>query len=432
MSINSIIEVVGGMAIFLYGMFIMSDSIQKMAGEQVKTILLKLTGGPVKGYLTGLIATCLIQASAATIIMEMSFVSAGLLSFSQTLAVTMGAQLGTTITAQLVAFKITKYALPVITVSFFITLFSKNNTVKNAAGLFLGFGILFFGIDIMSKALFPLRQYPPFLKIMATVEDPLLGIGVGFLFTMITQSSSATSGVTVAMAFAHTITLQQAIPINLGASIGTTLTPFLGSVGMNREGKRVAWGHIFTQIIGVFIVFLLLIPRIGNEAVWILFVKWFTRTIVGTQDVARQIAMAHSLMPLATAVVCLPLVKLISGLLLRLFPSLETEKPFKADFITDTVVEIPALALDLSKKEILHMCGIVDSMLKGSISLFEKKEKQLADSLSLTDIKVDILRDTIVPFLTKVEKQGLTEKEKKTEINHIYIVNAVESIGDII
>lgn len=432
MSITGILEVIGGMAIFLYGMFVMSDSIQKMAGEKVKSILLKLTGGRIKGYLTGLGTTCLVQASAATVIMEMSFVSAGLLAFSQTLAVTMGAQLGTTITAQLVAFKITKYALPIITVSFFITLFSRNNLVKNAAGLLLGFGILFLGIDIMSKALAPLRQYRPFLDLMAGVENPLLGILTGFLFTLITQSSSATSGVTVAMAFAGTITLNQAIPINLGASIGTTLTPFLGSIGLNREGKRVAWSHIFTQVIGVFIVYLLLLPRFHGTPLWIVIVKTFTLKVVGTGDTARQIAMAHSLMPLMTALVCLPLTGAVSAIMMRLFPSDEAEKPFKPRFITDTVVGIPALALDLSKKEILHMTGIVSEMLQDSIRIFEKKDRRLAGRLNLTDYKVDILRDAIIPFLTKVEKQDLSEKEKRTEIDHITIVSSVENIGDII
>jgi phosphate:Na+ symporter len=215
------IGLIGGLAVFLYGMLVMNENITESAGKKFKQILLSLTGNKIKGFLTGLGITSINQSSSATTVMEVGFVGAGLMTFHQTIAVTMGAEVGSTVTAQLVAFKITKYALIFVAIGFFTALFVKSKQVKGIGNAILGFGILFLGMDIMSKALEPLRTYQPFLTMMTKVETPIVGLLVGLFFTLLIQSSGATSGIVIAMALSGTITFEQAVPINLGATIGT-------------------------------------------------------------------------------------------------------------------------------------------------------------------------------------------------------------------
>ncbi len=247
-----LINTIGGLGIMLYGMVLMNENIVQSAGKRLRNLLLTLTENKIKGFLTGLGITCLVQSSSATTVMETGLVAAGLMTFHQSLAVTLGAELGSTVTGQLVAFKITKYSLIICAIGFFISLIAKTKNTRNIAYSILGFGILFLGLDLMSKALSPLRSHPLFIETMKKVESPIIGILVGLIFTMVVQSSAVTSGIVVMMAMAGSITLEQAIPLNLGASIGTSITAFLASLTLNREAKRVAYSHT-SRYTGIYI-----------------------------------------------------------------------------------------------------------------------------------------------------------------------------------
>jgi len=355
------------------------------------------------------------------------------MTFHQSLAVTLGSELGSTITAQLVAFKVTKYALLFIAAGFFGSLIWKTRRAKSVCMSILGFGLLFLGMDIMSKALEPLRSYEPFLKMMTTIEQPILGILFGMIFTMIVQSSGATSGITVAMAMNGSMSLAQAIPINLGASVGTCITAVLGSLALNREAKRTAYIHIIFQLLGVIMVFIFLMIPFHGSNMWMVFVEWFTRKVMGTTDTARQIATAHTLMPLVNHVFLFPTLALWVKLMDKFYPPREVEKPFGPDFIDDSQLANPPLALEQSRREIMRVGDIVIGMLETTLRVFKKKDGKLADQVSLTDIKADILRNAIVPFLTTVGRQeGLSSELAAQEVSQVYLINELEAIGDII
>ncbi len=429
-----LIGLTGGLAIFLYGMFVMNENITESAGKKFRQILLSLTGNKIKGFLTGLGITAINQSSSATTVMEVGFVGAGLMTFYQTIAVTMGAELGSTVTAQLVSFKITKYALIFVAVGFFVSIFVKSKQIKSMGNAILGFGLLFLGMDVMSKSLEPLKKFQPFLNMMTSVETPIVGILVGLFFTLLIQSSGATSGIVIAMALAGTITFEQAVPLNLGATIGTSITAFLGSLTLNREAKRVSYSHSISQTFGVLLVFILIQIPFKDSNIWYWFCKWITRTLFFTTDLSRQIAMAHTLSALLKCVILFPLIDIFYKLMLKLFPAKEEERPFGPIYISDTLLDTPGIALEQAKKEIIREGEIVKEMFEKVKSCINKYERNLmlCDQVSLTDIKVDKLRHAIVDYLRKIASKNLTEEESLQEIKYLYIVNDIENIGDII
>src|SRR3989339_2209979 len=304
------------------------------------------------------------------------------MTFYQSLAVTLGSELGSTITAQLVAFKITKYALLFTAIGFYAALFSKTKKYKSIANTILGFGLLFLGMDIMSKALEPLKYYQPFLDMMTAVENLSLGILLGVIFTMIIQSSGAISGITVAMAMSGTITLGQAIPINLGASIGTCITTGLGSLTLNREAKRVAYIHTLFQTVGVIIVFLFLNIPFAGENLWLYSVKWITQKLAGTDDLSRQIAMAHTMAPVINHLLIFSTLNFWVKLLEKIYPVKDADRPFGPMHINDNLLDTPAVALIQTRKEILRVAEIIQSMLKDSLQVFKKKDIKMIEKIS--------------------------------------------------
>jgi phosphate:Na+ symporter len=286
----------------------------------------------------------------------------------------------------------------------------------------------------MTDLLMPLREYGPFLEMMKSVEEPAVGILVGMGFTMLVHSSGATSGIVIALALAGAISLPQAIPLNLGAQIGTVVTAALGSIGRGREGKRVALWHAIHQTAGVLLVypFLTLIYFHGEPA-WIHFCKWFTATFFATTDLARQIAMAHTLSSAFNALVFFPLLPLASRLLMKLYPPVEQEKPFGPIYIDEGLIQTPALALEQARKEIVREGEIVLDMMQGALKVFAAQDLKLSETVSLKDIRADVLRNAIVPYLTKAGQSGvLSEDQSKYEIQLLYITADFESIGDII
>lgn len=429
-----ILGICGGLGIFLFGMFYLNESLQKITGNKFREVLIKLTGSPLKGASSGLFVTLFNQSSSATTLLEVSLVSAGLLTFYQSMAVTIGAEVGSTITAQLVAFKLSEYAVFIAGIGFFISFFAKNKKVKYTGDAILGFGMLFLGMKIMADLLIPMSVHEPFIIMMKSIESPFLAILAGMIFTMMIHSSGATSGIVVALALAGAITLSQAVPLNLGAQIGTCITSALGAIGRGREGKRVALWHVFHQIAGVVLVFPFLIwIYYKGEPSWLYFIKWVTSNIFFTKDLARQIAMSHTIASIFNALIFFPFLPLMNKFLCYIYPPVEHEKPFGPMYIHEEFLATPSLAFEQARKEIIREGGIVLEMMSDCVKAFKAKDLKLCELISLKDIRVDILRNEIIPYLTKIGQNSvLTEKESKEEIKLLYIAADLEGIGDII
>lgn len=424
----------GGLGIFLFGMFQLNDALQLIAGKKLREVLIKLTSSPFRGISTGFLVTFFNQSSTATTLLEVSLVSAGILTFYQTMAVTIGAEIGSTLTAQLIAFRLTEYAAFIAGAGFFVSFISKTKKGKHIGSAILGFGIMFLGMKIMLDLVAPLRGYEPFLEIMKSVNNPLLGIAAGLVFTLVISSSGATSGVVIALALAGAISLAQAIPIMLGAQIGTCFTVWLGSIGRGREGKQVALWHVFHQTAGVALVypFLTVITYNGQPA-WIHFITWFTGTILGTSDIARQVAVSHTLASVLNALVFFPLLPLMAKLFNAVFPAVETEKPFGPIYLDEGLLSTPPLALLQARKETVREGEIVLEMLGKSLQVFDNQDLQLSETVSLMDIRADVLRNAIVPYLTRIAQRAtLNEEQSLQETELLYIAADFESIGDVV
>jgi len=434
MSLWNLFSLVGGLAIFLFGMMEMNKHLTSIAGSKMKSIMMTLTKGPVRGYLTGLGITIVNQSSSATTVLEAALVGAGLLTFQQSLAVTLGAELGSTFLPQLIAFpSITKFSTLIVFIGFSLLLTARTKKTRHVAMTIFTFGLLFLGMDMMSSSLKPLRSYEPFISLMRNIENPVLGILMGLLFTMVIQSSGATTSITIAMAIAGAISLEQAIPINLGAAVGTCITAVLGSLTLNWEAKRSAYVHILFQTIGALWVFILLIIPFNGERLYIWMVKWFTLNVLHTDSVARQIAMGFTFMPVINHFIVFPNLKLILRIFNRMFPEREAPKPFGAEYIKDGLItQSVELSLMMTKKEIMRVAELINQMIQEMKNTFRNKDTSVIERVNQLDSKVDLLHNEIIPFLARLSQEELSDKQSELCINYMYIQNELESIGDVI
>ena len=253
----------GGLALFLYGMRKMTESLKVAAGGGMKALLGKLTANRFTGALAGIIITAVIQSSSVTTVLVVGFISAGLMTLSQSVGVILGAAVGTTVTAQIIAFKVTKYALVLIALGFLTELLAKKERLKHLGIMAMGLGLIFFGMELMSQATYPLRSYQPFINLMQTMRNPFLGILVGTVFTAIVQSSSATTGVVIVLAGQGFISLNAGIALVFGANVGTCVTALLATIGKPREAARAAAVHILYKVLGV-LLWLAFIPQLAD------------------------------------------------------------------------------------------------------------------------------------------------------------------------
>jgi phosphate:Na+ symporter len=362
------ITMFGGLALFLYGMEKMSTGLKRTAGNRMRSILAALTRNRVVAMFVGAFVTMVIQSSSATTVMLVSFVQAGLMTFVQSMGVILGADIGTTVTAQLIASNLGDYALLMVAIGFSLHMFGKKDITKNVGDVILGFGLLFFGMKLMSDAMKPLRTYAVFIDIMKEMENPFLGILIGALFTSLVQSSAATTGVVIALAQQGILNLEAGIPLVLGANIGTCITAGLASIGTSREAKRVALAHVMFKLAGV-LLFIFWVPAFAD-----LIRMLSERFGSGT---ARQIANAHTIFNVALALIFLPFTQHFSKLIFKILP-LE-EKPqdviMTTKYLNEESIFTPAVALDLARAEVARMAKLVWRMLASIIIPFMSDEK---------------------------------------------------------
>ena len=438
-----VMTLVGGLALFLYGMEKMSEGLKKSAGDRMRNILSALTSNRFIAMFVGAFVTMVIQSSSATTVMLVSFVQAQLMTFVQSLGVILGADIGTTITAQLVAFKLTDYALLMIAVGFAMTMLSKKDSTKYIGEAILGFGILFFGMKLMSDAMRPLRTFQPFIDLLKGLENPLLGLLVGTLFTALVQSSSAFTAIVIVLAQQGLLTLEAGIPLVMGANIGTCINAGLASIGTSREAKRVAIAHVMFKIGGV-LLFIFWIPTFAG------IIRSISPASVGldgidklASETPRQIANAHTIFNVSLALFFLPFTTMFANLIMKIYPERKQEKGIQPAtwHLDDKAISTPAMAIDLARNEISRMSKIFGRMLEAIIEPFKSNDPQqdkkypqlsLVEGIEMREEKLDFLEEHIVIYLRKIGRQELSGRQIQEVYGMMSIVNDIESIGDII
>ena len=426
---------VGGLGLFLFGMGMMSDGLKKTAGSKLRTILGTLTNNRFIAVGVGALITMVIQSSSATTVMLVSFVQAQLMTFTQSLGIILGATIGTTITAQLIAFKLTDFALIVIGIGFAMIFLTKSKKIKNLGEIILGFGLLFFGMWVMSNAMYPLRTYEPFLNVLLELEYPLLGILVGTIFTAIIQSSSAFIGIVIVLGSQGLITLEAAIPLLLGANIGTSVTAALASINSGREAKRVALANTLFRVFGVSLM-VWWIPYYAEIIRWVS--PSGTAGLTGVAylaDVApRQIANAHTIFSVAVTLILLPFTGLAARWIEKLLPDVDEEDKsrYTTKFLEESLISTPSLALNLAKAEIINMANKVQSMVKDILQSFFKFNEDKLEAIQEQEIEVNYLNVHISRYLMKISQEKLAEERTDEIFQMLHIVTELEQIGDIV
>ena len=419
MFIEIIFGMIGGLGLFIYGMQLLSDSLQKSAGDKLPKILESLTNKPIIGVLTGALITAIVQSSSATSVILIGLVNAGLLSLKQAISVIIGANIGTTITVQIVAFRLDKYALPAIGIGLAINMLSKRKNYKYFGQTLLGFGIIFLGLKIMSDSVYPLRNFPPFLKLIEDFSNnPLLGVLVALIFTAIIQASSATIAIVIALSTKGMVGIKAAIPLVLGSNIGTCSTAALASIGSSITGKRVALYHLLFNSTGTIIC--------------LFFLNQYTHLIsLTSSSIPRQIANAHTMFNVLTSIILLPLIGLYIKFIVKIMPGEEVIIKKGALYLNKNMVKSPSIALDQAIKELVRMGEMVESMLNDVTISFLQNDINILKNLYLKEDVVNTLQKEITKYLVLISQEALSIEQSEILKDLMNITNNIEMVGDI-
>lgn len=417
---NVALPVLGGLGLFLYGMNLMGMGLQKAAGEKLKKLIEILTNNRLMGVLIGTLVTMVIQSSSATTVMVIGFVNAGLMTLYQAVGVIMGANIGTTVTAQLIAFNLTDFAPLAVAIGVGIWIITSKKRAKDIAEIMIGFGILFIGMDMMSSGLKPLAGNPVFSNIMISLEDPFLGILVGLGLTTLVQSSSASIGLLQALAAEGLIGINIAFPILFGDNIGTTTTALISSIGTNKTAKRAAVIHFLFNLIGT-IIFMTLLKK-PVEAIVLK---------ISPTDIQRQIANAHTLFNLINVAIQLPFARLLVKAAMKLVPG-DVEETTEAGlkYLDLRIIETPSIALGQVTKEVLRMGKIVEDNLVIAAKAFKNKDEKMTQEVFSQEKVINRLEKDIVEYLVELSNAPLSD-EQHIQVNIlINVVNDIERVGD--
>ena len=423
MTFSNILALFGGLALFLYGMHMMSVGLENSAGSRMKTILEKLTSNPFLGVLVGAVITAVIQSSSATTVMVVGFVNSRLMTLNQAVWIIMGANIGTTITGQLIALDASRIAPLIALIGVVLVTFIKNNKLNAIGDIFAGLGILFIGMDMMKEAMLPLQDSPMFLDAITTISNPFLAVTIGALFTALIQSSSASVGILQALALGGLIPLSSSIYIIFGQNIGTCITAVLASLGANRMAKRTTIIHLSFNIIGtiIFMVGIQFIP----------FVDWMTHM---TSNPAQQIANTHTFFNITTSILLIPFGNQLAKLAQIIMPVYPEENE-------DADYNVPLMFID--KQNIGSVTIAISSLRKEAQAMLELAQKNIKDSIHALigeniDMKkiekrekrIDFINFQITDYMSQVSLLNKTEQESNS-INALYkCFSDIERIGD--
>lgn len=421
-----LIPLLGGLGLFLYGMTVMSEGLEKSAGNKLEKIIEKLSSNIFKGVFVGAIVTMIVQSSSATTVMVVGFVNAGIMNLTQAIGIIMGANIGTTITAQLVSIDISALAPIAIALGVGIKLFSKKNKQIIIGEIILGFGILFLGMEIMKDALKPLRELPAFIDMITSIGAGSLmgtikGFLIGLIVTAIVQSSSATTGIMVALALAGVLPIESAFPILLGTNVGTCVTALLSSISANRTAKRAALMHLLFNVIGT-----------------IIFITFFSKITIAivsgmSDDPARQLANAHTLFNVVNTILLLPFAGLIVKAVSMILPTTPEEKEastFGVKYLDDRILETPTIALGQAMKEVLHMGNLAKISYESAIQAIRDNDMKSVEKTFKIEKTINILEREISDYLIKLSNTAIDNDDRKVIDGLFSTVNDIERVGD--
>lgn len=415
-----IFQLMGGLGLFFIGMRFMSEGLQKAAGDRLRKILGLLTNNRVVATMVGLAVTAIIQSSSATTVMTVSFVNAGLMTLKQALGVVLGANIGTTVTAQIIAFKIHHYALPALGIGVGLRLFARSGRWKSLGEVIMGFGMLFFGLSLMKEAMEPLKASPVVKEAFIRFDgSPLLGVLVGTIFTVLLQSSSVTVGVVMTLASSGLLSFKGAVALVLGDNIGTTITAQLAAAGANTAAKRTAWSHTMFNVLGVIYVLILmpyflklvdllspgpadLIARTASEA------AAYGVSVGDKPFIARHIANAHTLFNVVNTLIFLPMLGVLERITSFIVPSKKEEEGFHLLYLNSDILSSPPIAIEEAQKETHRMVTLTKRMLDLSMDAFRSGKLDVLEEVEKLENVVDMLQREITNFLVQITQHSVT------------------------
>jgi phosphate:Na+ symporter len=424
MDIQQIIfQFIGGLGIFLFGIKAMGEGLQKSAGDRLRDLLDRYTTNPIKGVLAGMVVTVLIQSSSATTVITVGLVSAGFMNLRQAIGVIMGANIGTTVTAFIIGIDIGEYALPILAFGSFLLFFFKAKRVQYIGQVLFGFGALFFGLELMSSGMKPLRDLQAFHDLTISMSDnPLLGVLIGTVFTLIVQSSSATVGILQGLFADGLISLDAALPVLFGDNIGTTITAVLASLGASVAAKRAALSHVLFNVIGSTIFIIILIPFTA-----------FIEFIQGSLGLNEKmvIAFAHGAFNVTNTLIQLPFIAGLAWLVTRLIPGEDSYVDYKAKQLDPVFIQqSPSIALGAAKEEVIRMGQLVLKGLEEAKNYLDTGNGNHAEIALQLEDAINNLDHKITAYLVELSSAPLNEQESKKHNNLMDMVRDFERLGD--
>ena len=433
----------GGLGLFLYGMKIMSEGLQKAAGNRLRQVLETLTTNRISAFLVGTTVTAIVQSSSATTVMVVGFVNAGLMNLMQAIGVILGANIGTTITGQMIAFKVHHYALPAIGIGVALKFFTRNRRWQYFGEILLGFGMLFYGLDVLKDGLACLKTQPFFQEAFVTFShNQILAVLAGALLTIVLQSSSATVAITMTLAASGALTFEGGLGLILGENIGTTITALLASIGTNASAKRAARAHMMINVLGVAYVLLLfpLFARLvdnftpGNPDMVLTSAQQAVEYAMMVGDkpfIARHLANAHTFFNIFNCLLFLPLVGVLAKICIWMVPSGdEEESTYHLRYLDNRVLDTPTLALAQAHQETTRMAELCLKMFDQTMECFEGFSQKLVEKVYRKENTVDMLQKEITDFLVNVTQLSTTPEISREVNATMYIVNNLERLGD--
>lgn len=431
MDYTNVLSLMGGLAIFLYGMNMMGDSLEKYAGNQLKSVLTRLTSNAGKGFLLGLVVTAVIQSSSATTVMVVGFVNSGLMTLAQSVYVIMGANVGTSVTSWLLSlagldgsawyitlFKPSTFTPVLALIGIALFMFTKKQRKKELACVLLGFAILMFGMEMMSDAVKPLRDMPEFTSIMTMFQNPVMGVLAGTLLTAIIQSSSASVGILQALSLTGTVSYAAAIPIIMGQNIGTCVTALISSVGANKEARRASMVHLCFNVVGV--------------AVWLgafcLAKVLFPMPYLDNAISPFGIAVAHSGFNVLATATLMPFGRQLAALATRLVPNGKSKG--EISMLDERLFVTPPIALERAHGVLLEMTDVSINAMQDAVELLERYDEKMGESIAAAEQKADRYEDKLGTYLVKLTSHPMGEQDSRELTKYLHMIGDLERISD--
>ncbi|WP_346728962.1 Na/Pi cotransporter family protein [Lederbergia citrea] len=413
----------GGLGIFLYGIKSMGDGLQKVAGDRLRDLLDRFTTRPIMGVLTGIVVTGLLQSSSGTTVLTIGLVTAGFMTLRQAIGVIMGANIGTTVTAFIIGINISDYALPILALGAFLIFFFKNHKVNNFGQVFFGFGALFFGLNLMGDAMKPLRGAQAFTDLMLNLGDnPILGVAVGTVFTVIVQSSSASIALLQTLFDQGAINLNAALPILFGDNIGTTITAVLASIGASIAARRAALTHVLFNVIGTILVMILIVPFTH-------LIEYFQASL--DLNPKMTIAFAHGTFNVSNTIIQFPFIAGLAWIVTKLVPGEETAIENRPIHLGEQFIrQSPSVALGQGKKEVLRMAELTDKGMEEVGHYFKTQGKKHRDLLPQVEDALNNLDKKITEYLIQISYHSLSDQDLHSHHALMNTVINLERIGD--